>query len=79
MGELLATSNVITQQLLVLQTTVNQKCVSKYKVHEIHQRHILKYVCTKGCTSGGVYVPCIYSHARRELPQANRVFVVVFV
>ena len=30
-------------------------------------------------TCGGVYVPCIYSHARWELPQATQVFVVVFV
>ena len=22
----------------------------------------------RGCTSGGVYVPCIYLHASRELP-----------
>ena len=31
-----------------------------------------------GCTSCGVYVPCIYSHARWELPQATQVFVVLF-
>ena len=29
-----------------------------HKVIKLHQRYILN------CTSGGVYVPCIYSHAR---------------
>jgi len=33
----------------------------------------------RGCTSGGVYVPCIYSHARWELPWTTQIFVVVFV
>ena len=32
-----------------------------------------------GCTSCGVYVPCIYTHARWELPQTAQVFVVVLV
>ena len=32
-----------------------------------------------GRPSGGVYVPCIYTHARWELPQATQVFVVVLV
>ena len=31
---------------------------SKYEAHKLHQRYILEYY----------YVPCIYSHARRELP-----------
>ena len=38
----------------------------KYKVHKLHQMDILRYI--RGCTSGGVYVPCIYMHARCELP-----------
>ena len=29
------------------------------------------------CTSGGVYVPCIYTYARWKLPQATQVFVVL--
>ena len=33
----------------------------------------------KGCTSGVVYIPCIYSHARWELPWETQVFAVVFV
>ena len=64
---------------------------SKYKVHKLHQRYILKgmryhwwmmyrwwSLCTfyllayqvhppqiqNGCTSGGVYVPGVYTHAR---------------
>ena len=32
-----------------------------------------------GCTSGGVYVPCIYTHARWELFLATQVFVVLLV
>ena len=32
-----------------------------------------------GCTSDWGYVPCIYTHARWELPQATQVFVVMFV
>jgi len=32
-----------------------------------------------GRPSGGVYAPCIYTHARCELPQATQVFVVVLV
>ena len=32
-----------------------------------------------GCTSSGVYVPCVYTQARWELQLATRVFVVVFV
>ena len=31
------------------------------------------------CTSGGVYVPCIYTHARWESPWATEVFVVILV
>ena len=40
----------------------------KYRVHKLYQRYILK--CKyRGCTSGGVSpVPCIYTHARWELP-----------
>ena len=30
-----------------------------------------------GCTFGGVYVPCIYSHARWQLPHAIHDYVVV--
>ena len=30
----------------------------KYKVHKLHQRYM------GGCTSDGVYVYCIYTHAR---------------
>ena len=37
------------------------------------------YLHALGCTSGGVYVPCIYTHAGWELPQETRVFVVVLV
>ena len=33
-------------------------------------------VYLRGCTSGGVYVPCIYMHARWELLLVTRVFVV---
>ena len=33
----------------------------------------------QGCTSGGVYVPCVYTHARWELPEVTQVFVVVLV
>ena len=32
-----------------------------------------------GCTSGRVEVPCIYLHARWELPWATQVFVVVLI
>ena len=32
-----------------------------------------------GYSSGGVYVPCIYMHARRELPLVTQVFVVICV
>ena len=35
--------------------------------------------CVWWCTSGGVSVRCIYTHARWELRQATRVFVVVLV
>ena len=34
---------------------------------------------SRGCTSGGIYAPCIYSQARWELPSATRVFVGVLV
>ena len=33
----------------------------------------------QGSTCGGIYIPCIYSHARWELPQVTQVFVVVSV
>ena len=33
---------------------------------------------TRGCTSDGVYVPCIYTHARWELLWVTQIFVVVF-
>ena len=33
----------------------------------------------QGSTCGGIYLPCIYSHARWELPQVTQVFVVVSV
>ena len=33
----------------------------EYKVHKRHQR-------LRGCTCGGVDIPCIYTHARWELP-----------
>ena len=39
----------------------------KYKLHTFHHK------------SGEVYVLCIYTHARRELPQVTQVFAVVFV
>ena len=34
---------------------------------------------SRGYTSGGVYIPCIYSHARWKLPQVTQAFVAVFV
>ena len=34
---------------------------------------------TRGCASGGVHLPCIYIHARWELPSATQVFVLMFV
>ena len=34
---------------------------------------------SSGCTSGGVYAPCIYMHARWDLPQVTQVFAVVLV
>ena len=36
--------------------------VCKYRVHKLHHMYILKK--DWGCTSGGIYVPCIYTHAR---------------
>ena len=33
----------------------------------------------RGCTSGGVYVPCTCMHAKRELLKTTWVFVVVLV
>ena len=41
--------------------------------------YFLKIHILWGCTSGAVYVPCIYKHARWELLQATLVFVVVLV
>ena len=41
--------------------------------------YFLKIHVLWGCTSGGVDVPCIYMHARWELPYAARVFVVLLV
>ena len=44
------------------------------------QSPVFARVCqVEGHTSSGVYVLCIDSHARRELPSATQVFVVVFV
>ena len=40
-------------------TTKTRVTCSKYKVHKLHQRYIL--TCQLGCTTGGVYIPCIYS------------------
>ena len=37
------------------------------------------YSMWRGCTYGGVYVPCIYSLARWEIQEATQVFVVVLV
>ena len=51
-------------------STYDQVCLA---YHMTTRRTIL------WCTSGGVYVPCIYTHARWELPKANLVFGVVLV
>ena len=40
-----------------------------------HTRELIS--AQRGCTSGVVDVPCIYMHARWELPQATRVYVVL--
>ena len=54
----------------------NKKINNKEVNYCIHT-HCWLSVWWKGCTSGGVYVPCIYTHAGWELLQATRVFVVV--
>ena len=33
---------------------------------------LLLFMSKRGYTSGGGYVPCIYTHVRRELPQGTR-------
>ena len=57
-----------------------RELISARKMSHKHNK-VHKLLCTsyRGCTSGGAYVRCIYSHAMWELPQATRVFVVVFV
>ena len=40
---------------------------------------VVAVLATRGCTSGGVHVLCIYLHARWELPEATQVFVIVIV
>ena len=55
-------------------------CVCAHACLRVHaQINCKTAVGLWGCSSGGVYVPCTYSHARCVLPQANQVFVVVFV
>ena len=43
----------------------------KWKVYIVNRGHLFW-----GCTSGGVCVPCICSHARWQLPSAIQIFVV---
>ena len=53
---------------------------NKAQVHLTKKTILIWYMFTyRGCTSGGVYVLCIYMHARWELPQVTQVFVVVTV
>ena len=48
-----------------------RKATSLLTLHP--QMYIQWSLCIR-CTSGGVHVPCTYSHARRELPWAIQVF-----
>ena len=65
----------------------NQRTRELISTRKTSDKHNHKDLCwlrypspgMRGYTPGGVYVPCIYSHARWELLQATRVFVVVFV
>ena len=51
-----------------------------YTVLPLNVSHLnVTALFVRGCTSSGVYVPCIYTHARWELLQATHVFIVVFV
>ena len=46
---------------------------------ETQDIHLNFHTAPELWASGGVYVPCIYSYAKWELPLATQVFVVVFV
>ena len=50
----------------------------QYKTFMQKCTHMHKMQMFRGCNSGGVYVRCIYSHARCELPKVNQIFVVMF-
>ena len=58
----------------------NNKDMSCLRQPEVHQGSLRQPEVHQGsrCTSGGAYVPCIYTHAG-ELLSAAQVFVVVLV
>ena len=75
----LASAGYYRYSLLAFVYTLNQHTGELISAWKMSQKYMYLMCIWRGCTSGGVYVPCIYTYAGWEFPQATQVFVVVLV